>query len=711
MGETADGMSTSPASQAAKTAGAFSASTAMAAWMHEIAPFGIFTTDADLVIQSWNQWLVTQSGLAAEAVVGRPLFEVFPDLERRRLGERFVRALKGEISVLSTALHQYLLPVPSTTPEADVPFMLQTARIAPMPGSGEVVGTITIIEDVTQREWQASILHRQHEADRLLSSALSRLLQSTDPANDLPTIFLSLAPSLGLDAHVSYLFDAESATFRLSTSAGIPAQWREGIMVLPLSAEDRESSGAPKMTLAATRATHLEKLQRIGLRGSSAFPLAIGGRLIGLLSFGSYEREHLPPASVSMLARIARYVAIVIDRSMREREALAAARAKDNFLAALSHELRTPLNPVLLLASDSASNPDYPTSAREAFRAIEKNALLEARLIDDLLDLTRIEHGKLSLELQRVDVHATLRDAIGMVRADAGEKELTLDLALEAARTTILGDSGRLQQVFWNILKNAIKFTPPGGHVRVTTSELPSSKEIQIQISDTGIGLSESEIARIFDAFSQGEHAVHGRSHRFGGLGLGLAISRSLVHLHSGQIEATSEGRDKGSTFTVRLPLHKPAESTMRQVKPPRADGAMVEDRAGPSVRRAGRILLVEDHEPTRSPLTQLLVRRGFDVVAVGTMAAALSAAERNEFDVVLSDIGLPDGNGFELMRTLREQHNILGIALTGYGMERDVAESSDAGFVTHLTKPISVAVLDRALGEVFAQIWSREEK
>ena len=690
--------------EAAGSRVAFSADTAMAAWMHEIAPFGIFTTDAELVIRSWNQWLVTQSGLAVENVVGRRLFEVFPDLEGRRLVERFERALKGEISVLSTALHQYLLPLPSTTPEADVPFMLQTARIAPLPEGGKVVGTISVIEDVTQREWQASILHRQQEADRLLSSALSKLLQSSDPANDLASIFLSLAPSLGLDAHAAYLFDPEGARFRLITSAGIPPHLRESLVVFEMNADDREPGGAPRFSLTTTRATHLAKLRQIGLRGSVAFPLAIGGRLIGLLSFGSYEVERLPEASVTMLARIARYVAIVIDRSMREREAVAAARAKDNFLAALSHELRTPLNPVLLLASDSAANPDYPASAREAFRAIEKNALLEARLIDDLLDLTKIEHGKLSLEMQRVDVHAILRDALAMVRADASERELTLELTLDAPRSALLGDSGRLQQVFWNILKNAIKFTPRGGRVRVHTEELPANNEIQIQISDTGIGLTELEIARIFDAFSQGEHAVQGRSHRFGGLGLGLAISRSLVQLHCGQIEASSRGRDQGSEFTVRLPLHQPAEAGAR---PPHPNGVRSSsgDEAASDAKRVGRILLVEDHEPTRSPLTQLLVRRGFDVVAVGTMTAALEAATREAFDLVLSDIGLPDGDGFSLMRKIRERRDVFGIALTGYGMERDVAESNDAGFVTHLTKPISVAVLDRALADAFSRI------
>jgi len=284
---------------------------------------------------------------------------------------------------------------------------------------------------------------------------------------------------------------------------------------------------------------------------------------------------------------------------------------------------------------------------------------------------------------------------------------VTLEVGLEAGQSTLLGDSGRLHQVFWNILKNAIKFTPRGGRVRVRTVQLTASNEIQIQISDTGIGLTETEIARIFEAFSQGEHAVHGRSHRFGGLGLGLAISRSLVHLHSGQIEAASEGRDRGSTFTVRLPLHKPAETPRPGPNGARPGGAEPKDKG---TKRAGRILLVEDHEPTRSPLTQLLVRRGFDVVAVGTLSAALEAAAREPFDLVLSDIGLPDGDGFALMRTLREQRDVIGIALTGYGMERDVAQSTDAGFVSHLTKPISVAVLDRALAEAFAQIRAKRE-
>ncbi len=679
----------------------FSSNAAMAAWMHEIAPFGIFTTDRELTIRSWNRWLVTQSGLSAEEVVGRRLLEVFPELVERRLQERFQRALEGEISVLSTALHQYLLPLPVTVPDTGLSCMLQTVRVAPLPEAGTIVGTITIIEDVTQREFQAGILRRQQELDRLLSSALASLLQSIDPAKDVAEIFPTIAPSLGLDAYASYLLEPDGVTLRLNAAGGISPRQREMLATVRMNPQDRIATGRYVEGIPATAVLHGEQLRQMGWRARYGFPLAIGERLIGLATFGSYQRESIPAADVNTLGRIARYLAIALDRSMRERETVAASRAKDDFLAALSHELRTPLNPVLLLASDSAGNPEYPAGAREAFRLIEQNALLEARLIDDLLDLTRIEHGKMALELQRVDVHGIVRDAVGTVQAEAAERALAVDLALEAGASAIAGDSGRLQQVFWNVLKNAIKFTPPGGRLRVASRNVPGLSEVEIQISDTGIGMEAHEVLRVFGAFMQGDHAEQGRGHRFGGLGLGLAISRKLIELHGGRIYAASAGRDRGSTFTIHLPLAAAdAPGGKRAGEAPKRVG---QEPAG-GARKAGRILLIEDHEPTRVPLTRLLGRRGYEVVAVGTAAAAREAAAAGSFDLVLSDIGLPDGDGVALMRELRERHGCVGVALTGYGMEQDVARSGEAGFVAHLTKPVSVTVLDRTLAQVFGR-------
>jgi signal transduction histidine kinase/CheY-like chemotaxis protein/PAS domain-containing protein len=685
-----------PAPESARPTGSVSG------WLQEFIPYGVFTTDRELRITSWNRWLVVHSGRLAEHVIGRPLTEIYPDLGEPRL-KRFLSALTGEISVLSAALHQHLLPLPLVTRETEVTHMLQTARISPLVEEGEIVGTIAIVEDVTQREVQAGILHRQQELDRLLSEALSILMRSEDPARDVADVFPLLLPALGLDVYLSYLMGASRKTLHLNVAGGVTPAQREGLATVAVAADDFAPHPGSESILAGTIRLHEASLAAIGLKSTYCFPLSIGQRMIGLVSFGSYEEKRLPPGDEMVLSRVAQYVAIALDRSMRERDILAASRAKDDFLAALSHELRTPLNPVLLLASDCAGNRDYPQEAREAFRVIEKNALLEARLIDDLLDLTRIEHGKTSLERQRVDLHSVLADALVTIRAESGARDREIQVELQAQPSVVQGDAARLQQVFWNLLKNAIKFTPAGGCIRVLSNHDPDLQEIAIQISDTGIGLSPDEVERIFGAFVQGEHAASGRGHRFGGLGLGLAISRKLVELHGGRIRAASDGRNRGATFTVTLPTASPALSreapflSFTETRPP------MEASKGANEPVRQRLLLVEDHEPTRVPLARLLERRGFGVCAVGSATEALAEADRQLFDLVLSDIGLPDGDGFSLMKELRDLHHLKGIALTGYGTEDDIARGREVGFVAHLTKPIGIVELDRTLASAFS--------
>lgn len=669
-------------------------------WMEEIAPYGIFTTDAKLHIRSWNQWLVAHSGLAASSVIGLPLAEVYPELETRRLLLRFQRALEGEISVLSTALHKYLLPFVVRSADGDMPYMLQTARIAPLPGPDGIDGTIAIIEDVTQREFHAATLRRQQELDRLLSAALAALLQSIDPAQDIARIFGPLMPPFGLDAYFCYLWHPANKNFRLQAASGVSPKQREGMSAMALAPEDAVNAKNIPLTAAGTIARHLRMLEGLGIRGRRCWPLAVGDHVIGFVSFGTYQQNVISAPDGSLLFRIVHFLAIAIDRAAKEREALAASRAKDDFLAALSHELRTPLNPVLLVASDSGRNEEFPEAARAAFRMIEKNAQLEARLIDDLLDLTRIEHGKTSLELQLLDPHVPVQDALANVRGDAEEKGIALHVDLAAPAVQVQADPARLQQVFWNVLKNGIKFTPARGRVWVASSLSENGKEWVLRISDTGIGMDESERERVFNAFVQGEHATKSRGHRFGGLGLGLAICKRLVEMHAGFIEAESAGRDQGSTFLIRLPLATSVETAVAPA--PASAPTAPADRTRPApVKRASRILLVEDHEPTRLPLAALLGRRGFEVVAVGTGTEALATAARVAVDLVVSDIGLPDMDGFTLMRTLHEKYALPGIALTGYGMEADIASSAAAGFVAHLTKPINASVLDRTLHSV----------
>ena len=383
-------------------------------------------------------------------------------------------------------------------------------------------------------------------------------------------------------------------------------------------------------------------------------------------------------------------------------EALAASRAKDDFLAALSHELRTPLNPVLLLASEAAEDTTLPQAVRADFATIRKNVELEARLIDDLLDLTRITRGKLPLDRQPHDVHTILRDALATVEAELERKSIVPRLELNAPNSMVLGDAVRLQQIFWNVLKNAVKFTPERGTITVATRVSTDTGELTIEITDTGIGMLPSELERIFDAFSQGDHAGSGGSHRFGGVGLGLAISRMLAELHHGSIRASSGGRGCGSTFSIDLPLLHVDSRSPIPVTPNGVPAFVAADRAPESASTLrARVLLIEDHAPTRLTLQQLLLRRNYEVVAAGSVAEAREQMTRELVDFVISDIGLPDGNAYDLMADFRNRLGLTGIALTGYGMESDIARSHAAGFVIHLTKPLRVQLLDEALAKV----------
>ena len=326
------------------------------------------------------------------------------------------------------------------------------------------------------------------------------------------------------------------------------------------------------------------------------------------------------------------------------------------------------MNPVLLIASDNANNPDVPPKMRADFEIIRKNIELEARLIDDLLDLTRIVRGKLSLDRRPVELHAILRDALATIADDIKQKGLKMEVDFGAEENTVLGDAVRLQQVFWNVLKNAVKFTPLDGRITVQTRVLPNRKKIAVEVADSGIGMTREEMAHIFNAFTQGDHAISGGSHRFGGLGLGLAITNKLVELHSGTIHAMSAGRDQGATFTIEFPLVAIGKAdAVRRGQPPAK---------GPSApqgkKRRLRILLVEDHEATRTTLTLLLTRRGYKVKTAASVAEARALAQKEKLDLVVSDIGLPDGDGYGLMAELRDKFGLKGIALTGYGMERE---------------------------------------
>ncbi len=366
-----------------------------------------------------------------------------------------------------------------------------------------------------------------------------------------------------------------------------------------------------------------------------------------------------------------------------------ASHAKDEFIATLSHELRTPLTPSLMTLSALARSEDLDAQLREELQMVQRNVELEARLIDDLLDLTRIAQGKIQLVPGTVDVHATLKHILENSRGEFEAKRLSVDVQFDAQRPWVSGDSARLQQVFWNLIKNAIKFTPDGGSILVRTSN--EGNRLKVDFADNGIGISPELLPRIFHRFEQGGTAV---TRQFGGLGLGLSICRAILELHNGAILADSRGEGWGSTFTVVL-------TAMNSAPVPRNVNDTQKLRLIGKLPR--RILLVDDHEDTRQTLARLLTRAGYEVTAADCVGSALDRAQEAEFDLLVSDIGLPDGTGYDLMTELHEKFGLPGVAFSGFGMEHDVKRSLAAGFSAHLTKPIDFDRLKEAMTKALA--------
>jgi signal transduction histidine kinase/ActR/RegA family two-component response regulator len=370
------------------------------------------------------------------------------------------------------------------------------------------------------------------------------------------------------------------------------------------------------------------------------------------------------------------------------RDLIAANTAKDQFLALLSHELRNPLSPVITMVSELDKMTDSP-DARNALEIIRRNVELEARLIDDLLDITRIAHGKLQLTPESIDAHRAIHRALEICQRDIDARHLDVRLDLAATSFHVKADPARFQQVLWNLIKNAVKFTPRG--IITIRSTNDGSGRLIIEVADTGIGITRERIGRIFKPFDQGESAI---TRRFGGLGLGLAISKAMIEAHGGALRVRSAGKDQGSTFTVELgTVDAPTSVEVTSRTPTIADGTLQH-----------KILLVDDHEDTCTGMRMILERRGYRVKTAHDVKSALELARDYPFELLISDLGLPDGTGFDLMKELRRLRgdSIRGVALSGFGMESDIERSMEAGFEVHLIKPVNLERLNEILREVF---------
>jgi CheY-like chemotaxis protein len=379
-------------------------------------------------------------------------------------------------------------------------------------------------------------------------------------------------------------------------------------------------------------------------------------------------------------------------------ELIGANAAKDQFLALLSHELRNPLSPVIAMVGELEASAGDKSEVRRALEVIRRNVELEARLIDDLLDVTRISKGKLQLSLETASVHEILQRSYEICREEIAAKDLKIEFRLRAERAYVEGDPARLQQVFWNLIKNSVKFTPAKGRIVIETLN-PTPDIVEIRTTDTGIGIEPEQMDRIFNAFEQGQSSI---TRRFGGLGLGLAISKAMVHAHEGTIKAESGGKNRGATFIVTLAT---VATPAAVVAAPESKGPREVALKTSKAKGTGpRVLVVDDHVDTCTGMKMMMERRGYRVTVAHTADQAVKKTKNEDFDLVISDIGLPDRSGYELMQELSATKNLRGIALSGFGMENDVSRARAAGFSEHLTKPINFDRLEEAIQMLLAE-------
>lgn len=521
-------------------------------WMHDLAAQGIVTTDSELTVVEWNHWMEEHTGKPAGDVIGKNLLDLFPELRERRLDRHYRWALEGQVNVLSQALHHYLIALPAVSGEHGQEQMQQAVRISPLSHEGVVIGTLTIINDVTERVRREAELQNQiEERSRLLSS---------------------------------------------------------------------------------------EKLAR--------------------------------------------------------NEAERANRLKDEFLATVSHELRNPLNAILGWAHMLRLGKLTPANAERAVETIYRNAKSQAQLVADLLDVSRIISGKLRLDVRPVDLISIINAAIDSIRPAADAKTIRLQATLDPAASSISGDADRLQQIVWNLLTNAVKFTPKGGRIQVKLQRVDS--HVDIIVSDSGVGISKEFLPHVFDRFRQADASTT-RIH--GGLGLGLSIVHQLVDLHGGSVAVHSEGEGKGATFTINLPSASIVSNQKKLESAPPANPEETTTFDGLPSLQGLKVLVVDDEADTRELIAEVLKEVGSEVITCPSVEEALIALEKHKPDILISDLGMPDEDGYSLISKIRalpteQGGHIPAAALTAYARAEDRMRVLRAGFQFHLPKPVDSAEL-----------------
>ena len=664
---------------------------------------GIWHIDADGRTVYANHRLAEMLGYGPEELIGRDSFELVPEADRAGAGEAWQRRQRGDAERSERRLRH-----------KDGHDVWLSASATPLMEEGRFAGVFAMLTDVTEtREGEEAL--RASEARKATQLAVTEVLaRSDDLAEAVQRILEAACNGLGwccgalwrVDREANVLRCAqfwagpgravgefESATRRAAVSPGVDLPGRvwtsqEGAWI----AELEQDTNLPRKVVALAA----------GLRSGFAFPVMFGRETLGVLEFFSDLPRAPDPELMKSFLGVGSQVGQFMERMriVRERQALleseqaarreaeAANHAKDEFLATLSHELRTPLNAIVGWAHLLKTGQLDEGQTARAVEVIDRNAKAQSQIVADVLDVSRIVMGKLRLEVRPVELSTVVEEALETLRPAAAAKEIQLESALGSG-SRVSGDPDRLQQVVWNLVSNAIKFTPGGGRIRVDLRRVNGHAEVTVE--DTGMGIRPDFLPHVFERFRQSDSSST-RAH--GGLGLGLALVRHLVELHGGTVIAASRGEGKGATFTVALPL----------MVAPDAREEREAAEAPPAVDLQGlKVLVVDDDGEARDLVATALRRAGAQVRTAANASEALADVGKHPPEVIVSDLEMPGVDGYQLIQRLRSldpEHGgtIPAAALTAHARPDEVRRALDAGFQRHVSKPAAPEEIARAV-------------
>ncbi|MEP0812864.1 PAS domain S-box protein [Trichocoleus sp. ST-U2] len=669
----------------------------------ETSPIGLALLDEKQRFIAINEALAEINGLSREQHLGHSIPELFGQFDPK-LVEVFHQIYTTGNPFISP---NFAVNVPGRGDRR--PGYYNVYYLPTVNSNGQVEGVLVYVVDVTERV-------RLELAQHFLSEASAVLASSLDYQTTLERVAQLTVPELA-DWCTVHMIEENGAIAQIAVAHINPAKLEWAYQIrdkYPINPDDPRGAaltlrtGQPDLVpdipdellvQAARDAEHLEILRQVGFKSVMTVPLRTQARILGVISFIAAESERqYTPADLQLAEELARRASLAIDNAQlyraaqRDRaKAETANRIKDEFLAVLSHELRSPLNPILGWTKLLRTGRLDATKTQQALETIERNAKLQAQLIEDLLDVSRILQGKMTLNVAPVNLAGTIEAALETVRLAAEAKHIQIQTIFNPVSGTVLGDTNRLQQVVWNLLSNAVKFTPSGGRIEVRLEQVGTYA--QIQVKDTGKGISRDFLPYVFDYFRQEDGTT---TRQFGGLGLGLAIVRHFTELHGGTVQADSLGQNLGATFTIRLPLNlvEPEPSSDRRHSESATDLAGV------------RVLVVDDDADMRELAAFTLTQSGAEVTTAASGVQALTHLNQSVPDLLLCDIGMPEMDGYALIRQIRKWSpqqggTIPAIALTAYAGEINQQQALAAGFGMHISKPVEPEELVKAIARL----------